>query len=294
MLSFQNKKRMQNVMRKHPPININNKIEERASNITCGKGSICLEAAIVLPIFIAAVIAVLFFIQAILIEMRLQKALYNQIMKTSGMAYFVGIADMSETVEQIMGAEYVKNEVIKEVGREFLNNSYIVNGYKGIGIDYLCKAEEGLLDVRLIYYMNVPFNIFGIQPVKFTTHMVNHTWVGETENDTDNDVNMVYIASSGKVYHLYRDCSYILSKIYSCIYDEIGQKRNENGSRYQPCKVCASEPKIGSYFYTKYGIRYHVRPDCRNLYSNVFEIDIEMVKDKYSVCSKCEKRRNGE
>lgn len=293
MLSFQKNIRMQKVviMRKHPPFKIKDKKEERASHVTCINGSICLEAAMVLPLFIAAVVAVIFFIQAVQIEMRLQKALYNQIMKTSGIAYYVNVVDLSDTVEQMLEAEYVKNEVIKEAGKDFLDNSYIDGGHKGIKVDLLCKAKEGILDVKLIYYMSVPFNLFGIKPVRFETHMVNHTWIGKTENDSGTNAEMVYVTASGQVYHLYKDCSYISSTIQSCKETEIELKRNSSGSKYLPCKICGSDSDTGKVYYTKYGTRYHKQANCRNLYSSIYAIDIETAKSNYRLCSKCEKRR---
>ena len=69
--------------------------------------SLTLEAALVLPVFLAALVAVVFFLQAIQVQSRLQQSLYNQVKKVSGYAYYMNIADMSEQVEQIMQAEYV-------------------------------------------------------------------------------------------------------------------------------------------------------------------------------------------
>lgn len=78
--------------------------------------SLTLEAALVLPVFLAALVAVVF-LQAIQVQSRLQQSLYNQVKKVSGYAYYMNIADMSEQVEQIMQAEYVKYAVINEIGR---------------------------------------------------------------------------------------------------------------------------------------------------------------------------------
>lgn len=64
--------------------------------------SLTLEAALVLPVFLAALVAVVFFLQAIQVQSRLQQSLYNQVKKVSGYAYYMNIADMSEQVEQIM------------------------------------------------------------------------------------------------------------------------------------------------------------------------------------------------
>lgn len=108
--------------------------------------SLTLEAALVLPVFLAALVAVVFFLQAIQVQSRLQQSLYNQVKKVSGYAYYMNIADMSEQVEQIMQAEYVKYAVINEIGRDYLENSVITGGI-AIGIIVLIYGlitKEGI------------------------------------------------------------------------------------------------------------------------------------------------------
>lgn len=265
--------------------------ERRAPYVTCLNGSLSLEASIVLPLFIGAVVMVIFFIQAIQMEMRIQKALYNQILKSSGYAYFVNIANISDPAEQLIETEYVRNKVINEVGKEYLDNSYIIGGSKGIYANIFAKAEDGILDISLIYKMNIPFNIFKLSSIPFVSRIKVHTWIGKTDTDKDIKGKYVYVTPNGQVFHLYKDCSYIYSKIENSKVDEIDNIRNESGGKYYPCVVCTNQSTAQEYvFYTKYGIRYHSNSKCRNLYSNIYCIDYEIAKEKYRLCSKCEKR----
>ena len=65
--------------------------------------SLTLEAALVLPVFLAALVAVVFFLQAIQVQSRLQQSLYNQVKKVSGYAYYMNIADMPVRIIGNMG-----------------------------------------------------------------------------------------------------------------------------------------------------------------------------------------------
>ena len=175
--------------------------------------SLTLEAALVLPVFLAALVAVVFFLQAIQVQSRLQQSLYNQVKKVSGYAYYMNIADMSEQVEQIMQAEYVKYAVINEIGRDYLENSVITGGSSGIHINFLVDAKKGILDAELDYSMDIPFNLLGFPSIRFSSRLRCHTWIGNTSGDKVQSSDVVYVTANGEVYHLYSDCSYLVSSI---------------------------------------------------------------------------------
>lgn len=295
MLSFRTGKiRMQKVTvvfkRNHPPFILEDINEKRVSSVTC-LGSVSVEAALVLPFFIAAVIAVMFYMQAMQVEMRVQKALYNQMMKCSGVAYYLDVTDLSDTAEQMLEAEYIRSAVVDELGKSFIDSSYIVGGSSGIKVDLFTEANQGYIDVKLVYYLSVPYNLFRLKPVKFVTRMKNHTWVGNVDENEEKEIQVGYITSNGEVYHLYKDCSYIYHYILESNQSLINTLRNNSGGKYLPCNICCKNDVSAIVYYTKNGTRYHQRADCNNLHSNVFSIDLSMAKKQYRLCSKCKDRR---
>lgn len=256
------------------------------------KASLTLEAALVLPIFLAALVAVIFFLQAIQVQARIQQSLYNQVKKVSGYAYYINIADMTEKAEQVMQAEYVKYAVINEIGRDYLEKSAITGGSNGIHINFWVDAKKGILDVELDYSMDIPFNLLGFPAIKFSSRQRCHTWIGKTTDDEEQGREAVYVTANGEVYHLYSDCSYLVSSIKNCKGTEIADKRNNSGEKYKPCQLCCKEnEELVVAFYTDYGNRYHSLSLCSNLHSNVFSVDKETAQENYRLCSKCEKRK---
>ena len=265
---------------------------KRAAYITsvC-KGSLTLEASLVLPFLIAVFTAFIFLIQAIQIQIQLQKALYNQAMNVSGYAYYMNTAGMDNMAENMLEAEYVKYSVINELGADYLDKTSIVNGSKGIKTVYTLEADEGILDVALKYEMEVPFNLFGIKPLSFIVRARCHMWTGANDEDKESEFDMVYVAATGSVYHIYEDCSYLVSTIEDCKISEIENLRNASGGKYYPCAVCCGEDaKSSIVFYSKYGTRYHLSPLCRCLHSDVFVMEREKAEEKYGLCSKCKGR----
>lgn len=212
--------------------------------------------------------------------------------KVSGYAYYMNIADMSEQVEQIMQAEYVKYAVINEIGRDYLENSVITGGSSGIHINFLVDAKKGILDAELDYSMDIPFNLLGFPSIRFSSRLRCHTWIGNTSGDKVQSSDVVYVTANGEVYHLYSDCSYLVSSIKNCKGTEIADKRNSSGEKYRPCQLCCKdneEPVTA--FYTDYGNRYHSQSLCSNLHSNVLSVDKNKAQENYRLCSKCEKRK---
>lgn len=263
--------------------------EGRASHVAL-KASLTLEASIVLPIFVMAIMVLIFYLQAIQMQVQIQKALFNQTVKTAGYAYYLSQADMQTEAEQFLETEYIKLNIIKELGDGFFSNGYIINGKNGLLLNLSNIKDEGVVDVALQYRMQVPFDIFGVGKLNFVARARCRTWDGKYSDITGSQGNLVYVTPYGEVYHRSRECTYITNSINSCYYAVINEKRNLSGGIYYPCKRCAEVNFIidtQPIFYTDYGARYHLTALCANLKNNVFAISEDVAKEKYRACSKC-------
>lgn len=260
------------------------------------KASMTVEAALVIPLFLAGIVAMLFILQTMQLQLHIQKALYNQTMKVSGYAYYLTVADLSYKAEQIVEAEYIKSAVISELGKEYLDNSYIENGSKGIYLNLTGNPQEGMIDVALQYNVKVPFDLMGLGRLKLISRARCHTWVGTDYESDQESYEKVYVTANGTVYHTYSDCTYLVSQIDNCDISQIEDKRNANGAKYYACQLCCSDGDSGltTVYYTQYGVRYHSSALCSNLHSNIYTMTKEDAQLKYPICSKCEKRGDGQ
>lgn len=273
------------------PDRYNNTQEKRVFHAAFFKGSLTLEASLVLPLFIAGIVAMLFFLQVIQVQMHLQKALFNQTMKVAGYTYYVDKAEIIDSIDGFFEAEYIKTAVINEAGKDYIENSYIVNGVSGIKLNLSNVTDEGIIDASLQYKMKVPFDLFNIGEITLVSRARCHTWIGDSQSAATENEEYVYMTEHGSVYHTYKDCTYLVSNIESCLFTQIDSKRNKSGAIYYSCALCCREGYHGSVvYYTNYGTRYHASAVCSNLKSNIYTVTLDSVKGKYELCSKCAKR----
>lgn len=255
------------------------------------RGSLTLEASLVMPLFLAAFVALIFFLQVIQQNLHIQKALYNQVLKISGYSYYLNDTKMSKEAQRLLEASYIKAAVIGELGEKYLNNSYIKNGSRGMNLNITGKPENGILDVALEYTMEVPFNLLKIKGFNMVSRARCHLWIGNEKNALTDDSEYVYMTPKGTVYHIYKDCTYIKSNILSCNSGEIIDKRNASGAKYYQCGACVPYmPTRKNVYYTTYGTRYHYSKTCYNLHSDVYMIQKKEAEKKYRLCKKCQTR----
>lgn len=267
--------------------------KRRVSRAASGlAGSLSLEASMVLPFFLAGLIALLFFIQIIQLQMHLQKALYGESLKAAGYAYYLDETGINNIVQNVLEESYIKAAVINDVGREYLDGSYIVGGSGGIHLNLTSDMKEGIFDAALQYKVQVPFDLLGIGRLTLVSRARCHIWNGDKDGLTEVGRDIVYMTPNGEVYHTNKECTYLVNDVYSTTYGKIGNLRNNSGAKYYVCSVCDKGAAVDSapVYYTKYGTRYHMDRLCSNLHSNVYSVLLSEVEGKYRLCSKCAMR----
>lgn len=253
-------------------------------------GSLTVEAAFILPLFVMAIMVLLFFVQAIQMQIQIQKALFNQTVKTAGYSYYLSKTEIPTEAESFLEAEFIKLNIANELGTDFFKNGYIVNGENGFVLNFSNISDEGIIDIALQYKMQVPFDIFGVGKLNFVARARCRTWDGKHSDITGYKGNMVYVTPNGEVYHMSDKCTYIVKRVNNCSYHSIDEKRNSSGGIYYPCNLCAeSKTPIATQivYFTDYGTRYHLEIFCSNLKTNIFAINEDVAKKKYRACSKC-------
>lgn len=255
------------------------------------EGSLSVEASIVVPLFIAALVALLFILSAIQLQIRVQKALYNQAINASGYAYYLNAASIPESAQHLAEIAYVRRAVIDEIGEDYLDSSFVVDGSNGMLPIILSKPESGIYDVAIRYKLRVPFDFLNLSDWVMVSRARCRTWVGTEKGSLSCDEEYVYMTVNGSVYHTHRDCTYLQSQIVQTSMSEIGALRNESGSKYYECLSCGKyESGTDILFVTKYGTRYHKNILCQNLRRYCYMVTREEAEKQYRQCSKCKGR----
>ena len=276
-----------------------------------------VEASIVLPLFIYAIMTVTYLIQIVGLQVKVQQALYNESRKMAKYMYAYEMVNGQNTSEKQkkdlikadkdsdkeegyrtildngIGVGIAQTLFISELGTDYIKSSHIVGGVAGFNMmNSKIMSNNNMINIVVSYTVRNPFDIFGIGIMTFTQSVSTNAWLGETDNadkpvePSNTDETIVYITPNGSVYHTNRNCSYLILSIHEIPANELGNQRNESGGKYYACERCGSKSVAGKFYITDYGDRYHTTVNCSALMRNVMAVRLSTVLDRKQ-CSKC-------
>ncbi len=210
-------------------------------------GSITVETALVLPIFLFAMLSVMCLTESIRISA-------NNIEELSEKAY-----------------RYAKYAYI---GDKFLDDTPISDAF-----DIINNGDD-IIDLVYRYKINVPFDLlnaydpYAVDRVRmraFTGYdNAKHAATDKTAEER------VYVTESGSVYHRSLGCSHLNLSIRSIDYKDVLGERANDGSKYYPCEHCChnNENPPAVVYITDDGNRYHSSLSCSALKRTIHEVPI--------------------
>lgn len=266
-------------------------------------GSMSVEAAAVLPIFLCFMVNLIFYMEVFRLhsqcEMALREvgnkmAVYGHIYKDTENGE-EGLAE--QTAENIVFSYlYVKNEMIERLGKEYLETSPMTDGTDGMNLLRSRIMQEGdIIDLILTYRVSPMIRIAGFPPFYLMNRYYGRAFTGY-EPDLSGDENgepMVYLAENGTVYHSTPDCPCLRLSVRPVPADSIVSYRNEDGEKYRACPVCGGKGSSGTVYITEWGECYHSSPACSTLRRSVTAIPVSEAT-RFPMCSKCGKPGNQE
>lgn len=254
--------------------------------------SATVEAAIVMPLFIYAITAIIYMLQIIMVKQDMNVAAYNTVRTMTKYAYAY---DKLVESDKEVSAITAYGTLLSELGVNYAKEHYIVGGNAGIvlfGTNVL--GETGEISITVSYAVKNPFDIFGIGVVLVNQTYSGQGWTGDegvaqSIKDADKE-RTVYITPYGKVYHTDEECAYINLSITQIAAYEIDSARNMGGGRFYACELCmdGDETKnpTGYLFVTHFGDRYHKTPECSGLRRTIIEVPFSEIEDR-DMCQKC-------
>lgn len=251
--------------------------------------SATVEASIVIPLYVYAVLAVAYVLQIISIKSTMQEALYADVRELSKYSYTSEMFEQTES--DILSIVLAKKLLMDNLPNDFANISKIQGGESGISLlGSKISTKDSELFLKVSYTVNNPFDIFGIGKVKIEQQCVSRAWLGEDKikaaDSKEQTEEIVYITGTGSVYHKDRQCRYLNPSVHGILYEQASEQRNLSGGKYYPCERCVRKQAAVTVYITEYGDRYHMDIECSALKRTVFEVPISKVSDKRA-CSKC-------
>ena len=243
------------------------------------KGGYTIEAAIVLPLFIIAVMTIAFVIRVTGIEGALMQITADETGRLAVDSYAVQSGLLMEPVleariydecEDVIRTDVIRKEYLTERG-----------GTDGI-IRYTLQSEVN---------MPLPFPLARMPRIRTT--VMARAWIGKRSNgspmpfeemETDGGSVTVWVfPQRGEKYHK-ESCLFVTNEPREFVLTEQIRRK------YDPCPICDSaDLPAGSlvYCYPAYGESYH-RASCSQVDKYVVPMDLEDAQSRgYTPCSKC-------
>ena len=251
------------------------------------KAGMTVEAAVVLPLFLFFVLNLSCAIELIRLHGNLQLALWETGSQLA--VYGHGLED--NAVASMFSYFYVKNQMIRYVGEDYLNNSPLSEGAKGL-IPWESKifTSEDEMDLIITYQVSPWSSLAGFTSFRMANRYYGHIWNGYDISDSGEESRLqsdvVYMAENGKVYHENRNCTHLTLSIQETTWEEAIHKTNQWGRSYTPCEKCSPQEETVILYITDEGERYHSDRNCSGLKRTVFSVPRNRVSG-YRACSRC-------
>ncbi|MBQ1327895.1 MAG: pilus assembly protein [Eubacterium sp.] len=243
------------------------------------KGIASVEAAIVIPIFLFAFLAIYHIINIISLKTIIFEAATETSEYLAERTYLeeVGIEALSEKIGDydidtglISGVAAASVVFPGYLDDRKMVDKYVVGGVSGITFYGSYRDEEDNIILHLKYKIQIPFISIEKQ---FEIRIKQRAYVGrridEVEANNDDDI-YVYVTDNMEAYHISRSCSHLnLSIEYATL-----EMAKESG--YKKCSFCGN--KEGDMVYiTKEGDCYHKNIGCSGLTRNVHRVRLSEV-----------------
>ena len=266
-------------------------------------GSVTLEAALVLPLFLYFFLN-LFTLFDILRVQSLVEAALHQAGREIGQHAFtlhyaeevIARADGAAVTDgaglSLVSAAYAKQRVrdyLEETGANLQCVKGGLDGFSMLRSDPL--SQDGVLDLVISYEVQPLVRILPFSSFSMEARYFGHVWTGyripgtAQEEQEEEEEETVYITRTGTVYHTRADCTYLRPKVRAVGETVPEGLRNASGGKYYPCESCGMGASSTCYV-TDYGTRFHTSASCNKIERDVRAVKRSEVRGR-ACCSKC-------
>ena len=270
------------------------------------KGSLTLETALVLPIFLSLAVSMISILEMMNLYARAEFALHETAREIALTMYPVKYVQNAgeELFDEELNCEIpdksILNPLISETvvrtmftekfGFKELNDSMISNSEAGIHFFRSDVVnEKGDIDLIITYKTEPLFNLFGIGSMTFSNRTSMHSWMGYVSPDDEDDGEYVYITENASVYHTRRECTHLCLSVNTVQISDLDKYRSSDGSKYRKCSKCfdgETDDDTVFVFITPNGDAFHSSLSCSGLKRSVYKVRRSEVSN-LNECERC-------
>lgn len=254
--------------------------------------SLTLEATLVFPFFIMALLSVMSFISILGLQTSLQIRLEETARQLNTISYIsmdISDTDISSEFLTIAG---IRQFFLSEEIRELCDHNYIKNGYQGIQFNHTkINAQSDIVDLSITYTIELPFIPRDLVTFHFTQNTSFKLFTGiQNFNADKNNFSTVYITPNGTVYHTQKYCTYLRKYTDIILESSLRNYESKTGKNLSPCSYCRKyyDTESDSTIYiSKSGDSYHYTSECYHLNLIIYAFNQEDISEIYTPCQRC-------
>ena len=228
------------------------------------KGSVTIEAAFGIPLFLFAALCLIWLIEIQSIKISITAAAQSA---AKSSAEDTAVIPVLNTIK-------LKSDIVSLIGEDRINRSIIRGGSSGISCwkSYV-SPDTGEMNIKVEYDIMVPIPVIGSPSASLEEKFTISSWNGRNNEQMGGENReIVYMTENGSVYHEDYNCSYLRLSLRYVPYEELGSIRNESGGRYHACEKCVIGSAMTGVYITENGNKYHNTLGCSGLKRTIYAV----------------------
>lgn len=226
-------------------------------SVSGSNAGMTLEAALAVPLFLFAVLCLVYIFEIRAIEISIGSAAQSAAKP----------AAENLAAVPVLNPVRLKSDIVELVGADRLDQSIVEGGSAGIQCwkSYYNVSDE-ILYINIEYKVRLPFPGYRAFALAQRQAFMVKAWTGyKKEGIETEDEEIVYITEHGAVYHGDYHCSYLQLSIRFVPASKLSKLRNLDGGKYYACQKCVQGEAMAGVYITENGEKYHNSLNCSGL-----------------------------
>lgn len=255
-------------------------LEKRVSSFISGKimkASMTLEASLVLPCFLFAMLSLISVMDIIRIKGCMDVAVAEA-------GNEIAIESYGEYINELITPFYIKKKITAFLKNNLSENELLKISDTIYVTNLPVSEDDGIVSFRVDYRLKPNFNMLSLIPVKLSATYYGHKWSGyEAKEEAE---TMVFVSDTASVYHLNKNCKYLNVTVMEISFENLEKYRNNSREKYKSCNFCDEIAIDRIVYITPEGSNYHTVNNCIGLSRSIHTVPLSSVSDK-QMCSGC-------
>lgn len=241
------------------------------------KASLTVETALVLPVFMFAILSIMSLIGLMRYSNAVESGLHQAAREMAVKSYVLSSdsgMDMGVSGGVLSGVAL--SEAFVSVG---VNNVLQDEGLERGNISYLRSRimDKDIIDLIAVEDVKLDYDFLRLGSFRLLDRVRMHAFTGYDNTRIEGlsqEEEIVFITGEGEVYHKSRNCSHLKISVKPISSADIDAARNSGHGKYYPCEYCQKKAASKTFYITSYGDRYHTEIGCQALKRDVIAVPL--------------------